>query len=206
MLGPPNAHDSNGSHEPDRAPAEPVEQRLRRLEDAVAALQDTAVMEDRVVARVVRQIDGKALDRSPMDGLRDTAGLIVDAGRMLLPKPVEALPPHEPPPAADGAAAPPPSPKPSWLAWEVVHEARTLYAMFRDPRYRFSWAARVVPLAAFVIAVLSWILIGGRFFYLGDWFDKAVDLVLAAIVLKVYGRELVRYRALLHELSRRHWN
>ena len=50
MLGPTNAHDSNGSHEPDRAPAEPVEQRLRRLEDAVAALQDTAVMEDRLVA------------------------------------------------------------------------------------------------------------------------------------------------------------
>jgi hypothetical protein len=206
MLGPSNAHDSNGSHEPDRAPAEPVEQRLRRLEDAVAALQDTAVIEDRVAARVVRQIDRKAMERSPVDGLRDTAGLIVDAGRMLLPKSVEALPPHEPPPAADGAADPPPSPKPSWLAWEVVREARTLYAMFRDPRYRFSWAARVVPLAAFVIAVLSWILIGGRFFYLGDWFDKAVDLILAAIVLKVYGRELVRYRQLLNELNRRHWS
>ena len=33
-------------------PAEPLAQRVQRLEDAVAALQDTRPLEDRVLARV----------------------------------------------------------------------------------------------------------------------------------------------------------
>ena len=91
MLGPSNAHDSNGSHEPEHAVTESVEQRLRRLEDAVAALQDTAVMEDRVAARVVRQIDRKGLDRSPIDGLRDMRLSVIAPGHCTGWRAVNAL-------------------------------------------------------------------------------------------------------------------
>src|SRR5208282_5619718 len=59
-----------------------VEQRLNRLEDALAALQDTRQLEQRIVARVAERVD-----RVPVavNGGAPSAGTIVDAGRRLLP-------------------------------------------------------------------------------------------------------------------------
>src|SRR5262249_58323073 len=54
-----------------------LEQRVRRLEDAVAQLQDTRYLEDRVLERLA--------SRGRLSAVRDSAGLILDAGRQLLP-------------------------------------------------------------------------------------------------------------------------
>ena len=39
-----------------------------------------------------------------------------------------------------------------------------------------------------------------------DRVEESISGIRGQIVLKVYGRELVRYRELLRDLSRRHWN
>src|SRR5580704_15638987 len=77
---------------------ESFERRIRRLEDAVAAMQDTQLMEDRVVERVVERVDlYPQLPASP--------GLFAGAARMLLPKTIDAPPDAAatPPAAATGA-------------------------------------------------------------------------------------------------------
>src|SRR5437762_9248785 len=89
-----DSHDANG------VPGEALEQRLRRLEDAVAAIQDTQLMEDRVVERVIQRVD-----HAPFPPLHEGAGVVVTAARMLLPKTVDAVPENgAPPPTADGPA------------------------------------------------------------------------------------------------------
>ncbi len=181
-------------HESASESVEALEQRVRRLEDAIAALQDTQLMEDRVVERVVHRVE-------PIihPALAPSSGLIVDAARMLLPKTVEALPEDEPP--ADGTAPETPS-RPPWLLLEVVRELRAMLRMLTDYRYRMTWTGRVVPLMALAIAFFSWVLIGGRFLYLGDLIDKAVDAVLIVVVYKVLRREVLRYQELMARIYR----
>src|SRR5581483_10101748 len=111
------------SASPDYAPdgtdeaVEALDQRVRRLEDAVAALQDTHLMEDRVVERVVQR-----LDHAPYALHEPAGGLLVSAARMLLPKTIDAVPSADQlPPAADapadGTAATPAAPtaRQAWL-------------------------------------------------------------------------------------------
>ena len=180
---------------------EALEQRVRRLEHAVAALQDTQLMEDRVVERVVHRVE--PVYASPP--LASAAGLIVDAGRMLLPKTVEALPDGEAPPA-DGEAptSPPPAAKAPWLLLEVFGEFRAILRMFADYRYRMSWTGRVVLPAAVGVAVLSWFLFSGRFLVVGDVLDKAVDVVVVVVAYKVLMREVHRHRELLAHIYQRY--
>src|SRR5205085_12018059 len=106
--------------------------------------------------------------------LAPPSGLIVDAARMLLPKTVEALPEDGPTANGEDPNAPAAASRPPWLLLEVVREFRATLRMFTAYRYRITWTGRWVPLAALVIAFISWVLIGGRFLYVGDWLDKAV--------------------------------
>jgi hypothetical protein len=178
---------------------EALEQRVRRLENAVAALQDTQLMEDRVVERVVHRLDHAQLP------LHESSGLIVDAARMLLPKTVEAVPEAGTAPQEDNgapAAAATAAARPTWLLLEVFREFRAILRMLTDYRYRMTWTGRIVPLVALGIAFFSWVLIGGRFLYLGDVIDKAIDVVLAVVVYKVYTREVHRYHELLARVYR----
>src|SRR5438105_4824108 len=78
---------------------EALEQRVRRLEDAIAALQDTQLMEDRVVERVRQRVE-----LHHVEGPRPAGGLILSAARMLMPKPAEEAPPNGP--HAEAGAAP----------------------------------------------------------------------------------------------------
>jgi hypothetical protein len=182
---------------------EALEQRVRRLEDAVAALQDTQLMEDRVVERVRQRVELHHLEAP-------RSGLILSAARMLLPKPVEDVPPESPPAdaeaPADGQSAAPPGPpsdasRPCWLVVDFYRELRAMVRMFADYRYRMSWSAKVVPLAAIVIALLSWLLISGIWF-VGALTDRVIDLVLIVLVYKTMSRELQRYREMLARVTR----
>jgi hypothetical protein len=181
---------------------EALEQRVRRLEDAVAAIQDTHLMEDRVVERVRQRLELHHLETP-----RPAAGLFMNAARMLLPKPVDEVPPDESAATAgaapaDGestngpAAAPKEPSKPSWLLVELYREVRAMLRMFADYRYRMSWTGKVVPLAALVVAVISWVLISG-IPLVGGLFDRLIDLVLIVLVYKALSREVQRYHELL---------
>ena len=182
---------------------EVLEQRVRRLEDAVAAMQDTQLMEDRVVERVRQRVELHHVE-APRSG-----GIILNAARMLLPKPVEEVPPEAPADgsadgqsAASATAAPPiDAPKPGWLLTDFYRELRDMAQMFADYRYRMSWSGKVVPVAAIVIALLSWMLISG-IPLIGGVLDRVIDLVLIVLVYKSMVREVQRYRELLSRVPR----
>ena len=183
---------------------EALEQRVRRLEDAIAALQDTQIMEDRVVERVRQRVELHHVEQPR------PAGLFVSAARMLMPKQVEEVPPDQPhadasAAATDGATAngtntpPPEATQPGWLLVELYREIRGMMRMFADHRYRMTWTSKAVPLAAILVAVISWLLISG-IPLIGGLLDRAVELTLIVLVYRSMCRELSRYRELLSRI------
>ena len=187
--------DEPAASPPEAAPngpaAEALEYRVRRLEDAVAGLQDTREMEDRIVERVARRIGRNAMQVVP-----DSASAIVDAGRRLLPKAIEAarLPEREPAPAPKTSAV-----RPEWLLIDAYEEARAMFHMFFDQRYRpnLTWTARIVPPLLLIAILTSWLWVPGTgilFASIATVLDKLVDIFLAYFLYKVLSREARRYR------------
>src|SRR5438105_2383035 len=75
---------------PDAHQMDSLEQRVHRLEDAVAAMQDTRSLEERLVERGAGRINGNATAAAT------TTGIIIEAGRHLLPAALEGLHPQSP--------------------------------------------------------------------------------------------------------------
>src|SRR4051794_6851827 len=103
-----------GPHD-EPADGEALERRVRRLEDAVAAIQDTQIMEDRVVERVAHRVEHASYAQGP--------GMIVSAARMLMPKSVDAIPEGGAAPPDTGTSAPIDSRSP-WMVLGVLQELR----------------------------------------------------------------------------------
>jgi hypothetical protein len=191
----------NGHSAPDAAQlrTESLEQRVRRLEEAVAVLQDTRHLEERVVERVTSR-----LSQAPRQGSEDSRTTILHTGRQLLPAALalvragadQAEQQAQPQGAPSDAGRP-------WLLFDLYAEARTMVHMFFDRRYRVTWLARVVPAALFVAILLSWIFLPGTSFLptsLMTIVDKLVDLVLAFVAFKILSREVRRYREVVADL------
>jgi hypothetical protein len=176
--------------------AESLEQRVHRLEDAVAALQDTQIMEERITERVL----GKVSHRKQVDGTG-----IVEAERRTAPIPTPVpqatLPPVPPTPA------PVLSTKPSWVVVEAFRDIRMAVAMFFDSRHRVSWGAY------FALAILAYVLVSDWLWALwagvpllgllsgvlslkviGPILDKALGLLFALFAFKRLARETRRYK------------
>jgi hypothetical protein len=170
----------------------PLERRVRRLEDAIAQLQDLQGIQTRVAGRV----PGPAPQAQPATPSRPSAELLLNVGKHLLGAAASAAPATPPAPQPQ-----PPTPPLSgrargvWLFRDTVAEARAILHMFVDPRYRMSWAGRIVVVglaAAFVFSY--WWVPGTSIPLVGYWVNKAVDLVLAFVLFKVLGYEARRYR------------
>ena len=168
---------------PPASPLETLEQRVARLEDAVAALQDTDRIEQRVTERVTRRLSRKA----PPVAEPAPADLLVNVGRQLLPAALSSIP------SGTAAADVPPSGARPWVLFEAYAEARAMVRMFFDRRYRVSWTACIIPVGALIIFLFSWLILGS-IPLIGWLLDKTVDLVLAFVIYKVLGREVQRYR------------
>ncbi len=168
-------------------PPESLEQRVRRLEDAVAGMQDTRTLEERVVERVITRVK----NGTPSAPAAEPPSLLAHASRKLLPAAIELVRTQvaEPPPAP--AAAVPVARR--WLLFDIYADVRTLCRMYVDRRYRVSWSALVVPVAALVLFLLSWLIISGLW-VVGPLLDKVFDLLLGFVVYKVLVREIQRYR------------
>jgi hypothetical protein len=203
----------------DEAPAGPpalttLEERVRRLEDAVAGLQDTRQLEDRVVERLA--------DRSRADLATNATGIMIEAGRHLLPTPPLAErasdgataqpPPAAAPSSTEGRQAGPPLARPArrpWLLFDLYADVRATMYMFVDPRYRMTWTGRFLPWVLLFAILSSWYwipfvlllrdapLVGG---FLANVIVKLVDLILAFVLFKVLGREATRYRETSRDL------
>ncbi len=165
----------------------PLEERVRKLEAALAELRDTRQLESRVAARVSDQI---AQDLAPATGLSPQAGL-VELGKRLL-----------------GVAAPPPprtlgprpaGKRPGWLLLEIFAEARAIPRMYFDPRYRMTWVGRILPIVlllafffpAYALAIFP--LVGPLLANI-SLLVKVVELLIAYVLFKVLAHEARRYR------------
>jgi hypothetical protein len=181
-----------------------LEERIRRLEDVVATLQDTGHIEERVVEKVSARLQRSA----PRDGPEPT-GILASARRKLMPAALSAVrSAADAPPQATLAGSPgdksengvaaargafTSSSRP-WLLFDLYAELRTMGRMYVDRRYRMSWLARVIPLLALFVFLMSWFLFSGSLWGIGSILDKVIDLVLACVVYKVLAREVARYR------------
>jgi hypothetical protein len=199
------------SAEGNERPAESLVQRVERLEDAVATLQDTHLMEDRIVERVSERFGIKqdattstvaAPDSTPAE--RVPVENMVTAERHTAPAfnadPLshggDLAPPSVPSVVSDSGKAP-------WLLVDVYNEFRTMLRMYVDFRYRVSWSARVLPMVLVSAILLSWLWVPGVAFLptmIGTVLDKTVDLILAFFLYKVLSREVRRYREALAKL------
>lgn len=152
---------------------EALERRVAHLEDAVAALQDTAALEDRLATRVAERIH-----RGPA-----ASGVLIEVGRRLLPAFGPAIPS-----GSDGASA-----GRAWLFSDLYTELRAIFWMYLDRRYRVGWTCRLLPPVFLVVLLMSWWVLGGVPF-VGPLLDKTFDVALVVVTYKVLSREAQRYR------------
>ena len=163
-----------------------LEQRVRRLEDALTLLQQQRAAEPRSLL--------PPAEPSPVAPSQTTStAVLLDVGKRLLGAATQAV-----------VAAPMPVPSVAhpaerggilWLLWDTWAEARIIVRMFVDPRYQLPWSARVLPLLLLAAILTSYYWIPGTTIpLLGSWLNKAVDLLLAFLLFKWLGHEARRYR------------
>jgi hypothetical protein len=171
-----------------------LEERVAQLEQQIAALQDTRALEERVVERVTAQVQ-------PATGVRESAGLLLQAGRHLLPAAVSVLAEGAAPPAAPAPSAAPTPLRRRWLLHDLYADVRAIVRLYLDPRFRLTWQARLAPLILLPAIILSWYWLPGTGllsalpFNIDRLYDKIVDLLLAFVLFHVLHREATRYRA-----------
>lgn len=179
---------ANGGEPNGAAPkaAELLEQRVFRLEQAVAALQEAAPVEDRIVEKVTERLNGSAAPQ-------ESSNLVMEAGRRLLPTALgivggQTHADPEPPKAPKQAHK-------SWLLHEAYLEARTMLEMYTNSRYRqqMTWTSRVMPLVLLVAIFTTsfWLPVPA---IVSGPVGTLVDLVLAFILFKILNREAQRYK------------
>jgi hypothetical protein len=167
------------------ANGEALEQRVSRLEHAVAAIQDTQLMEDRVVERVVHRVEHFAAPSGP--------GIFAGAARMLIPRSIV--------PAETGAVNGTPEGGRTSVVVGFFQDLRWIIRMLGDYRYHMSWTGRIVLMGAIVVCILSWLLVTGLPL-VGGIVDRVVLIVAAVITFKAMQREVVFYQERLARARR----
>jgi hypothetical protein len=185
-----------------------LEQRVRRLEDALAQLQEQHGIETRIARHPSAPRSAPAPQApesvpqpapapqavpvsAPASGA--SAAMLFDVGKRLLG-------------AASNAVTPAPSPSPTtappsagsgvlWLLWDTWAEARAIVRMFLDPRYHLPWSSRLIPLVLLAAILTSkyWVPFAS-ITLIGDLLVNIVDLPLAFLLFKWLGHEARRYR------------
>jgi hypothetical protein len=159
--------------QPERPPPAPgsLEERIRRLEDVLASLQQ---LQTAVQAEPPSPPSAPAAEEHA-----HLAGLLAVGQNLLMPS------------GAVPAAMPRRSQR--WLPLEVVAELRSMLRMYLDPRYRVGWQGRLFPPILIVLMFFSWWILGSIPF-VGFFLDRVVFLFLAYLLFKVLMREATRYR------------
>jgi hypothetical protein len=153
----------------------PLEERVSRLEEALAHLQEM-----------------RGMKRTP-EPITATAATPVPQAPSERRGPAEGSRPVSYPAAA--VAAMTKGARRRWPLFDAWTEARAIVRMFVDPRYSLPWSSRLlalVLLAAFVTSKF-WLPLTSLPIA-GTLFDKTVDLVLGFALFKVLGHEARRYR------------
>lgn len=188
---------------------EALEYRVRRLENTVATLQDTRLLEDRVSERIANRLSRKPGKTT----MREKASVIIDVGRKLLPlaaeKPEPTLSQSDASAASSSAHAAEPPAQSIWLLYDIYSEGLAILRMFIDPHYKMPWRSRLIPMILFVAILTSWFWLPGTAILeklpggslVGTLLDKVVDLILAFFLFKILGREAKRYQQTFPSLA-----
>lgn len=174
-------------------PAE-MELRLRRLEDAVAALQDTSLLEERVAERVSQ----RARKAASFAGFRDPAGVVIESSRAMLP-PVASLPMSTLSATSPAVAAVAGS---AWLPWELWSEVRLAARMVRDSRYSLSPTGRYGPAVLGVAYLFIWFFTWSVPF-IGGLIERAALIAAVLLLYKLMSREVRRYQTMVEAYNAR---
>lgn len=149
----------------------PLEDRLRRLEDAISRLH-----------AIQSQPTPAAPQTPPATSIVSTAQALMDAGKQLLP----AL--------SLTASARPSKVGPLSFLRDVLAELQAVYFMYVDPRYRLSWFGRGVPLVLLGLFLTSstWL----KYFACGalTWMQAPIELLLCYFLFKIVTLEARQYR------------
>lgn len=177
-------------------PTSGLEERIRRLEDALAQMQQLQSRPSPPIAAQVQRLPAAPAPVGP-----SAADLLLNVGKRLFsnPTPAPSAPANVVPAATPPAPIATTSSTPTshlWLLLDTIAELRAIFRMFVDPRYHLPWSARVVPLILLVAILTSyfWVPTAATIPLLGFWVNKAVDLILAFFLFKVLGHESRRYR------------
>jgi hypothetical protein len=170
-----------------------LEQRIRRLEDALAQLQSQQGIETRIVGQPAPPRPPSNPPAAPpaAPAAASTAALF-DMGKRLLGTAAEAITPTAAPPSPPATARA----RAVWFLWDTWAEARAIVRMFVDPRYHLPWSARIFPIVLLAAILFSkyWVP-GSSIPILGDWLlVKLVDTLLAFVLFNWLGHEARRYR------------
>jgi hypothetical protein len=171
-------------------PVTPLEMRIRRLEDALAQLQQQRAAELRAAEqRVTNALPARPVPvATPIPPHQAPTEKLWELGKRVLASPVRLAQALSTGPAALQG-------KPAWLPVEAVAEGRAMVRMFTDPRYRLSWTGRIAPPALLVLFLISWWWVPfTSFAVIGYWLNKAADLVVAFVLYKFLAHEARRYR------------
>lgn len=164
-----------------------LEQRLRRLEDAIASLQTTILAQ-----KAATQPDG-----APQTGNTRDSGITADP-----PKRSSSSAPQSPRREFfDRAVA-----RDTWFILEVLGEIGTILRMFFDVRYRMAWWVRVFVVVSIAIVLFShYFLLPFQItlFGVGQILDKIFALLIGYFLFKALSREARRYAAWRGERTER---
>jgi len=147
----------------DQLPPE-IEERLHRIEEAVAALQDTGIVEARVVERVIERL--KSNSGAPLSAAQEASAARV---------------------GQETAEAP------RWFLLELWYELRAMVRMIADHRFKLSLTAKIVPILILVVYLLTAFL-SSSIPLVGWAFERVVDIVLVVMLYVILSREARRYR------------
>ena len=167
-----------------------LQDRIDRLELALAPIQRLDGLEERLLQRVTTYIDQtKPPVAVPTAQIAEPsilakASALGSVGKHLLNTMV--LP-------AVSSASSRPAARP-WAIREILAELLAMFYMFVDPRYRLSWPGRVIPpvLLALFLTTGWW----APYFLcgLGEIFRKPMELILCFGLIKLLSYEARRYR------------
>jgi hypothetical protein len=161
----------------DDSPAE-VEIRLQRLESAVTALQDTPLMEERVVERVIERLKKTPIKNHKETSATDSSESNVDADAKA-----------ETPSVVVSSN----TDRSGWFLFDLISEFRSMFKMTTDHRYQFSLIGRIGPITIVVIYIMLWLLIGSGGI-LGI-FERIFDIALIMLLFHILSREARLYRS-----------
>jgi|GEM_PF-2665095 hypothetical protein len=184
----------DASEETDRD--ERLEDRLHRLEKAIAALSDTKLMEERLVEKVITRVPPPTAALAPPQTTTSATGAIFEAGKALLPGAIKAVTselkaatnPQTASAPRGGFLAPQ-----TWMLTDLVYDIRTFFSLYVDYRYRPSWTSRIVPIAVIGLLIIN-IVMRQTSGLMGIAMEYVLDPIALIILFKTLSREAIRYR------------